>query len=196
MQTSLPDVPRWAVLAAHGAALTVVPSGIWRILSAVAHVPLNTTATAARHDNLELITGWWYPIALTVVSELLAYLTVGLVAPWGEMIPRWVPWLGGRRIRIAAAVLPAGIGATVLTLLWTYSLSMIAAGRSIEGSVNTGLHMNAWQQLAFWTCYGPLVLWGPLLGAVTIHYYRRRRRTVRCGNDQSHRSAPDRPAQS
>ena len=31
---------------------------------------------------------------MTLASEALAYLTVGLVAPWGEVWPRWLPGLG------------------------------------------------------------------------------------------------------
>jgi hypothetical protein len=86
-----------------------------------------------------------------------------------------VPWLGGRRIPIAAAVVPAGTGAAVLTLLWTCTLAMLISGHTVEGGTDVGLHLHSWQYVAFWLSYGPLVLWGPLLGAVTIHYYRRRR---------------------
>jgi hypothetical protein len=73
---------------------------------------------------------------------------------------------------------PAGIGATVLTLLWTYSLAMVAAGRTVRGGTDLGLHLHSWQYVVFWVSYAPLLLWGPLLGAVTIHYYRRRRRSL------------------
>jgi hypothetical protein len=174
MESSIPGVRRWAVLAAHGAALVVLPSGIWRILAFVAGVPLLERSTGS-HDELVLLSGVWYQVGLTVVSELLACLTLGLVMPWGEVVPRWVPWWGGRRIPIAAAVVPAGVGAAVLTVLWAYSLTMLMTGHTVEGGTDVGLRLHSWQYVAFWLSYGPLVLWGPLLGAVTIHYYRRRR---------------------
>jgi hypothetical protein len=173
MRSSVPGVPRWALICAHGVALVVLPSGIWRILALVADVPL-LDRTSEGHPELEVFSGPVYLVLLTVVTELLAYLTVGLVAPWGETVPRWTPWLGGRRIPVGAAVVPAGIGAAVLTLLWTYSLVMVAAGRTVDGGTDVGLRLHSWQYLVFWLSYGPLVLWGPLLGAVTVHYYRRR----------------------
>ena len=173
MRSSIPGVPRWAVIAAHVPAWAVLPSGIWRILAFVAGVPL-LDRTAEGHPGLEVFGGATYLLVLTVLSELLAYSAVGLVAPWGERVPRWIPWLGGRPIPVGVAVVPAGIGATVLTLLWTYSLTMVAAGRTVEGGTDLGLHLHSWQYVVFWLCYAPLLLWGPVLGAVTIHYYRRR----------------------
>lgn len=169
-------VPTWAVLAAYATPLTVLPSGIWRILAVVANVPLLEHADTIPQDHGAVVfTGWWYAIVLTAVSEVLAYLTVGLVATWGEVVPRWVPWLGGRTIPVTAAVLPAGLAAAILTILWPYTFVMIGLGRMVNGAEGTGIHLNGWQAIAFIIAYGPLVAWGPLLGAVTIHYYRRRR---------------------
>jgi len=173
MNGAVPGVPRWAVVAAHLPTWAVLPSGIWRLLAFVAGVPLLERTTEG-HTELEVFSGTAYLLVLTVVTELLAYLTVGLVAPWGEVVPRWVPWLGGRVIPVRVAVVPAATGAAVLTVLWTYSLAMVAAGRTVQGGTDVGLHLHSWQYAAFWVAYAPLLLWGPLLGAVTIHYYRRR----------------------
>ncbi|MBO3738593.1 hypothetical protein J5X75_13790 [Actinoplanes sp. NEAU-H7] len=114
-----------------------------------------------------------YVILLTVVSELLAYLAVGLVATWGEVVPRWVPGLGGRRVPVLAAVVPASIGATACTLLWPYALLMLASGRKLDGSSGV-MEFTSEQSVVFWIAYLPLVLWGPLLWIVTVHYWRRR----------------------
>ncbi|MFI1680909.1 hypothetical protein [Streptomyces sp. NPDC020607] len=38
----------------------------------------------------------------------------GLVREWGEVVPAWVPVLGGRRVRPLAAVVPALLGAAAL----------------------------------------------------------------------------------
>ena len=168
-------VPRWAVWSAYAAALTVLPSGVWRLLTTLGHVPLDHLETAPEHHGPELVTGWWYPVALTVVSEALAYLTVGLVAPWGEVWPRWIPRLGGRPVPVAAAVVPAAAGAAALTVLWTWTAVMFGLGRGVNGSELLGLDFHGWQAAAFIAAYGPLLAWGPLLAAVTISYYRRRR---------------------
>jgi len=175
MNISVPGVPRWAVIAAHVVACTVLPSGIWRLLGFVINVPV-LEKSAEGNDSLELLDGPVYLVVLTVVSEALAYLAVGLVAPWGERIPRLVPWLGGRRVPVLAAVIPAAIGTVLLTVLFDYGLVMVALHRTIEGGTDVGLHLHSWQYPVFWLCYGPLALWGPLLGVLTVHYYRRRRR--------------------
>lgn len=168
-------VPRWAVVAAYATSLCVLPAGVWRLLF-TANVPLLQKGVAAPEGHgPEIFNGWWYVISLTVISEGLAFLTVGLVATWGEVVPRWIPLLRGRAIPVLAAVIPAGLGATFLTVLCAWYLVMAGMGRMVNGHEGTGLQMNTWQQIVFGLSYGPLVAWGPLLGAVTIQYYRRRR---------------------
>jgi hypothetical protein len=45
----------------------------------------------------------------------------------------------------------------------------------VNGRTGTGVQFeNAWQAVAFVAAYVPLFAWGPLLGLVTINYYRRR----------------------
>ena len=169
-------VPRWAVLAAYATTLTTLPSCVWRIAAVNLHAPLlERTTTPPRGHGPVLFTGLWYVVALSVVSEVLAYLTVGLVSEWGEVVPRWIPGLGGRRVPALAAVVPAGLGATVLTLLFPYALIMLSLGRMINGTRGTGVIVHGWQAVAFTMTYAPLAAWGPLLGIVTVHYHRRRR---------------------
>ena len=83
---------------------------------------------------------------------------------------------------ILAAVIPAGFGATVLTLLFPYALIMLSLGRMVNGTRGTGLLVHGWQAVVFAVAYAPLAAWGPLLGIVTVHYYRRRRRAARSGD--------------
>lgn len=169
-------VPRWAVWSAYAVTATVLPSGVWRIAGGVFGAPLLATPPrpVAGHGPV-VFDGPWYVVVLTAVSELLAFLTVGLVADWGERVPRWIPGLGGRRIPAPAALIPAGTGAVLLTVLWSWTMTMLAFGRNIRGTESTGIVTHGWQTVAFVLAYAPLVAWGPLLGAVTIHYYRRRR---------------------
>lgn len=86
--SALPNVPRWAVLAAHAVPLVTLPSGLWRI-AVVAGVPLLPQAVQDWGEGL-------YIVMLSVVAECLALLTLGLVRPWGEVVPRWIPLIGGR----------------------------------------------------------------------------------------------------
>ncbi|MEV5706545.1 hypothetical protein [Actinoallomurus sp. NPDC052274] len=77
-----------------------------------------------------------------------------------------------------AAVIPAGLGVVAL-LIFPYALVMSGLGRMIDGSHRTGLVVHGWQSVVLVVAYGPLVAWGPLLGLLTVHYYRRRRRAPR-----------------
>ncbi|WP_433436201.1 hypothetical protein [Nonomuraea sp. CA-141351] len=183
-------VPRWAVWAAYATTLTPLPSGIWRIAAFSFGVPLLEYGATppSGHGPMLIDGGWWYILALSVVSEAMAFLTVGLVAQWGEVWPRWIPGVGGRRVPALAAVIPAGLGATVL-LVFPYALVMFAFGRMINGSP-TGLIVHGWQTVAFWVMYAPLAAWGPLLGIVTVHYYRRRRRAERSATTEAGLSTP------
>ncbi|MEU3350900.1 hypothetical protein [Streptomyces sp. NPDC037389] len=159
--------PRWAVLAAHAAALTTVPSGLWRIALGLG-LPVGYSHDVLR-DSFH-IPGWGivYVIGLSVVSEALALLTLGLVRPWGEVVPRWIPVLGGRRVRPLAAVIPAALGAVALTVIW----SGFPLWWTVE---HRPAFSGPWRDIVG-VLYQPLVLWGPLLAAVTFSYYRRHRR--------------------
>lgn len=52
--------------------------------------------------------GWGtgYVLGLSVLSEAITLLALGLVRPWGEVLPRWVPLLGGRPLPRLAVVVP------------------------------------------------------------------------------------------
>jgi hypothetical protein len=98
-----------------------------------------------------------------------AVLTLGLVQKWGEVYPRWIPHLSGRRVRERTAVIPASLVAILIT---STGLTNIRAhtlgGYDIE-----------WEA---WGMYAPQMffpLWGAALGAATLAYHLRRR--GRCG---------------
>ncbi|MFD8600217.1 hypothetical protein ACFV1L_34970 [Kitasatospora sp. NPDC059646] len=158
--------PRWAVVAAHAAALVTLPSGLWRIALGLG-LPVGYGEQVLRDDFH--LPGWGvvHVIGLSVVSEALALLTLGLVRPWGEVVPRRIPVLGGRRVRPLAAVVPAAVGSLALVHLWSGFLFWW----------NTDQHppmLGPWRTVVG-ILYQPLVLWGPLLAAVTVSYYRRHR---------------------
>ncbi|WP_327412123.1 hypothetical protein [Streptomyces sp. NBC_01233] len=164
-------VPRWARISAHAVPLVVLPSGLWRVALVLGLVDRNSG-----HHWLS-----WerpYVLSLTVFSECLALLTLGLVRPWGEVVPRWVPVLGGRRIPTAAAVIPAMAGATVVTGLCAYA-GLNYVFHFVQPLNDTGetFPTSGPEMWALMICYVPLVAWGPLLAAVTIAYHRRRRST-------------------
>ncbi|GAA4307595.1 hypothetical protein ACFQY7_02080 [Actinomadura luteofluorescens] len=169
------DAPRWAVVSAYAASLVVLPSCLWRIaLGFGAPIgPLRGDMGDARGDLPGWVPMWGYTIFLSVLSEALAFLAVGLVARWGEVVPRWIPGLAGRRVPVLAAAVPAGTGAAVLTIVTITSLPGFNEFTEPDG---TAVALEGWRLALFVASYGPLVLWGPLLAAATAAYCLRRTR--------------------
>jgi len=169
-----PRVPTWTKLAAYAVPLCVLPSALWRF-------DLLSTGI----DPACVAPGrWWEPYyiaSLSAVSFGASLLTIGLVSNWGEIFPRWMPFVGGRRVPVSAAVAPACLG--VLFLIFLY------AWPTING------HFHFWQPPPIppdcplpwegefgWVviaAYAPLLLWAPLLALVTLHYYLRRTRKTK-----------------
>ncbi len=174
-------VPRWARIAAYAITFVVLPSSIWRIVTFAFHVPLVDTGPAGADVNGTLPA--WFPleayvVVLSIVAEAIAFLAIGLIARWGEVFPRWIPGLRGRRVPVLVAVVPAAIGSAILTVLWTWTAGTAIFGRTIQGEAVEAVSPFAeydWQFVVAVIAYAPLIAWGPLLAAVTIAYYRRRR---------------------
>ncbi len=156
--------PRWATIAAHLVPLVTLPSALWR-LGLVVGLSMGMLDNGARVE----VGGWEsvYIVGLSVVSEGVALLTLGLVRPWGERAPAWIPVIGGRRIPPSAVIVPAAIGTVMLALIWAYAFRDFPNVGEIEYT------HTAWKVLLI-ACYTPLMLWAPLLAAVTVAYYRRR----------------------
>ncbi|WP_338495245.1 hypothetical protein [Streptomyces sp. SJL17-4] len=161
---ALPDVPRWAVLAAHAVPLVTLPSGLWR-LALVAGLPVTQDAEWG-------VMSWgesMYVVSLSVVSELLAFLTLGLVRSWGEVFPRWMPFLGGRRVNPAAATGAALAGVTGLGAIVAWGVYASYA------DLGPGIPATPAQDALLAVCYTPLLAWPVLLAVVAVAYHRRRR---------------------
>ena len=155
-------VPRWADRAAHLVSLVVLPAGLWRIaLAAGLSMGFSDTETTGLPGTQSVAI-----VALSLVSEGVALLTLGLVKPWGERFPRWIPRLAGRPIPAKPVVAVAGTGALALQLIVAFAFR----DPGVPGFDFSGA---GWKAL-FYVCYAPLALWAPLTAAVTIAYARRR----------------------
>jgi hypothetical protein len=167
-------VSLWVKVAAYVVPLCVLPSALWRI---------HAVFIKGLPPECEKLGEAWEPFyitALSIVSFTAALLTVGLVSPWGEVFPKWIPFFGGRSVPIRAAVIPASAGATLIFGIYAYALlnpifhfkePVVIAG--CPGPLETP---DAWLAIA---SYVPILAWGPLLVVVTIAYYRRRTRAIR-----------------
>ncbi|MFE4259891.1 hypothetical protein [Streptomyces sp. NPDC056883] len=160
---------RRVVRLARLAALAPLLTGLWRIAGALG-VPLGFSGDDPLADVRFGSAFSLYMITLSVFAEVLGFLTLGLVRRWGEVAPHWLPLIGGKRVPPLAAVIPAGLGAAVLTLLGTLG----AIGWNDPGNMGAPGSPTG---VAYWVmtaCYLPLVAWGPLLAVVTVAYHRRR----------------------
>jgi hypothetical protein len=151
------------------AAFTAVPTGLWRIAIALGWDSGFTDEVLAPGNFPGA--GSFYLFTLSLLAEAVALLTLGLVRRWGEVLPEWVPWLGGRTIPTAAAMVPALVGASVVTLVTVFGALDWNAVENM-GAPGTPEGLKYWVMTA---CYVPLLAWGPLLFVVTVAYGRRRR---------------------
>lgn len=141
------------------AALGPVPYGLarltwltpWPIFGAEAAADMPT-----RILGLALSSGSWFALVLTI----------GLIRPWGEVFPRWIPFLAGRRVPVAAAAVPGGIVAAMLCFAAVPFLMQAALGGSIE-----------------MTLIFPCWLWGPALALAVWGYIGHRSSGDRLGGE-------------
>lgn len=164
-------VPRWVTAAAVAVPLCVLPSALWRlslVIDVVLHGerPCRTIASPAEGV---------YVAGLSVVSMAAACLTLGLVRPWGEVFPRWVPFVGGAAVPVRPVTIVAVAVATFIALLIAYGtvVSVVAPDWTVE-PMPPGCSKPGWEVGVY---YLPLVAWPPLLYLLTYHYYRRRTTT-------------------
>jgi hypothetical protein len=109
-------------------------------------------------------------------------LTLGLVQRWGEVFPRWMIGLAGRRVPIALAVAPASLASVLFVVggigIWS-GLGMMVNNLAASGAKGVEITGAVIFQV------GPTLLfpvWGIFLAVATLGYYFRRRGQCRvCG---------------
>jgi hypothetical protein len=118
---------------------------------------------------------WVGGLSLATFGLVGAILMLGLVQHWGEVFPRWMIGLAGRRVPIGLAVIPASIVAVLLIVggigIWA-GLPQLVAGMSASGATDSESIGAIIFQL------GPTLLfpvWGVALAVATLGYYYRRR---------------------
>ncbi|MER7468604.1 hypothetical protein [Streptomyces sp. NPDC097981] len=160
-------VPRWALRFAKALPFVVLPHCLWRL-------PFAFDFSMGMVDPSAPPMPWWAPayvFGLSVLTEALALLCTGLVSGWGEKVPDWVPLIGGRRVAPLAAIIPAALGGLGLVALWD---TMPLAWFGLLGFHEVAFSNGWWMVLAR-VCISPVMLWGPIVLALTYAYYRRRR---------------------
>ena len=129
---------------------------------------------------------WISGLFLATFGLVGAVLMLGLVQRWGEVFPRWMIGLSGRRIPIALAVVSASIVSVLLIVggigIWS-GLAQMVANVAAGGAEDIEIIGAIIFQL------GPTLLfpvWGAALAAAMLGYYYRRRGPCKvCGRGAS-----------
>ncbi|WP_152362672.1 hypothetical protein [Microlunatus speluncae] len=156
---------------AHLITLLTLPSALWRLgIAAGIDWPGYDLAWITR-SRLDTPFGAFRMVLLSLISELLALLALGLVQRWGEVVPPWIPVLRGRVINRWLPTLLAITGGAGLIMVWTFGVPYAAiTGTAFDAGMDRGFPLTV--QLI---SYAPMVLWGPCLLLLAISYLRRRR---------------------
>jgi hypothetical protein len=159
---------RWAVAVA-----VAVPVGYaltrwaWALGS-----PLGMSRAGLHQEAVESPGIWLAGALLATMGAGGAVLTIGLVRPWGEVYPRWIPYLRGKRVQPRTAIIPATAVALLVTSAGLMALRWWVTGRIDLTADNWGAFVPEF----LWP------VWGVALGVATLAYHLRRRgRCVRCG---------------
>ena len=105
-----------------------------------------------------------------------AILTLGLVRPWGEAWPRWIPRLHGRPVPIGVAIIPASIVSFIVMSAGLMFVRLRISGGLADVFPRGTSDLAAWIPEMFWP------LWSLSLAATAYAYWLRRRgRCATCG---------------
>ncbi len=118
---------------------------------------------------------WISGLFLATFGLVGVVLTLGLVQRWGEVFPRWMVGLAGRRVPIALAVVPASVVSVLLVVggiaVWSH-LGRMVARLAAGGAEGMGI---VWGIVS---AVGPVLLfpvWGAALAVAALGYHYRRR---------------------
>lgn len=99
---------------------------------------------------------WGFALSLGAWAGFV--LTLGLIRPWGETFPRWLPVIAGRPVPVALAAIPGGIVAGAVCAAAVPLLRTFAQYRFTE-TLASALIMPFW----FWGPMLTLAVWGYVL---------------------------------
>ena len=170
--TSPSNAARWGRIAVYVAMVAPVFYALTRYAWALG-IPLGMTQEYLRAGQESGM--WTSGLFLATFILVVALMMLGLVQPWGEVFPRWMIGLAGRRISIALVVIPAALASVLLIVggigIWNNLAQMVAnaVAAGAEGFELIG-------EMIFQV--GPTLLFpvtGVALAVATLGYYYRRR---------------------
>jgi hypothetical protein len=128
-------------------------------------------------SDIDMSTRIW-GLVLSSGAWLGFSLTLGLIRPWGEVFPRWMPGLAGRRVPIAAAAVPGGLIAVTL-IFSAVPMLLLGRGNSIGDQILGAIAFPCWY-------------WGPALALAVWGYVAHRLQSERAGALDAAETSKDR----
>lgn len=107
-------------------------------------------------------------LGLAIAATVGAILTIGLVRPWGEVFPRWLPILSGRRVPIGLAVNCAIIVSALVASAGASFLKQIATGEISDAPAGAIHEIGAWLPETLW------IPWAAALATAALCFRIRR----------------------
>lgn len=163
---------RWGRIAIYVSMVTPVFYALTRYAWALG-IPLGISEAYLRWGQERGM--WTSGLFLATFGLVGAALTLGLMQHWGEVFPRWMIGLAGRRVPILLAGIPASLVSVLLVVggitMWSGIDQMVTASAA-SGAVGARLF---WEIVVL---VGPILLfpiWGAALALATLGYYYRRR---------------------
>ena len=167
------NAARWGRIAVYVAMMVPVFYALTRYAWALG-IPLGISEELLRRGQESGM--WTSGLFLATFGLVGAVLMLGLTQHWGEVFPRWVVGLAGRRVPIALAVIPASIVSVLMIVggiaMWSGYAQLVGGTKDIGivGAAPTAL----------------FPVWGMALAVATLgYYYRRRGACETCGRGSS-----------
>ena len=146
-------------------AVAVIVPGFYALTRIAWAVGIPLGLSQGLYDEGQRVGMWHSGLALALAAVCGILLTLGLVQKWGERLPAWLGPLGGRRVPIPLATVPATI----------VSLALFTGGVGLLRTMIGGppdVFADSW-----WLTIGPTLLfpvWAVALGWATFAYRERR----------------------
>jgi hypothetical protein len=174
--TTAGSAARWGRWAVYVAVAIPVLYALTRWAWAL-DIPLGVTREGLHREARESPGIWLAGAMLATMGAGGAVLTLGLVQRWGEVYPRWIPYLRGKPVRPRTAIIPASAVALLVTSAGLMYVRLLILGRFRLTAETWGLFLPE----LFWP------IWGVALGlAVLAYHFRRRTGCARCGRPRAH----------
>jgi hypothetical protein len=163
---------RWGRIAVYVAMVAPVFYALTRYAWALGF-PLGMSEEFLRRGQERGI--WIAGLSMATFGLVGVVLMLGLVQRWGEVFPRWMIGLAGRRVPIAMAVVPASLVSVLLVVggivIWSGLAHMVAA---LEAGGAKGMGL-IWELICQAGSTLLFPVWGAALAVATLGYYYRRR---------------------